>query len=617
MPVLHELLDDAHYAALEWVSLVGEEGDGSAPWGLASKFFQQARHLEDEGQPLQSQAMQVLGGAISMHLRHPSHAPFGPVFQSKEGRSMSMEDLGEYDVALLARAALDAPSSWLRARFSDLAVTADGNTPPDWRLGRLAVKAYLEYIASVFGTEHAIGGLDELQRSLVLLWVYAKKDHELWDRYWAVILDEIPHSIEKNWPGLVFRLCDEAISRNRHACEVILPQVEAKALCLEAEDPQEAARWYAQAHLLNQRLGKRKEANASLMAQGEAMAHAADLAGQHQPMLGPMHMTEAISLLRKAKAAPSRIQELRDRLATYERASLDHFGHHSAKTDVSDWVKWIDEQIAAPDFFSALLRMAYRAGQWLNIDEIEERVRTNYAKYPLSSMFTATHVNSDGMVVSQRPPLDLNDPASVRLYAISDASQTDIPMRSSIMVSRAADTLYTTYQPSFHVVKDIVEASPITPAGHAETLSRGLFSGLIDDWLAASVYLIPAIEPFVRAQLKRFGAHTTGMNEDGTQHEKTLGELLDMPEAERFFGNNLVFELQVLLTGPEGFNLRNSYCHGLMTDPELQNAGIMSLWWTLWRMILLPWHDHPAVLVAPESTQVVPDETRTNAAGVE
>src|SRR5690606_22171172 len=225
MPVLQELIDDESYAALDWVSLVGDAGDGSAPWGLATRFFQKAKQLEEEDQLSQSQAMRVLGGAISMHLRHPSHAPFGPVVQTREGRSMSMEDIGEYDAALLARAAHDAPSPWLQARFADLAVTAAGGTPPDWRLGRLAVDAYLEYVASVFGTEDAIRALDDLQRSLVLLWVYAKKDQALWERYWAVILDEVPHSIEHNWPGLVFRLCDEAISRNRHACEIILPQI--------------------------------------------------------------------------------------------------------------------------------------------------------------------------------------------------------------------------------------------------------------------------------------------------------------------------------------------------------------------------------------------------------
>lgn len=277
MPVLEELIDDETYTALDWISLVGEEGDGSAPWSLTTKFYQRARELDEEGHSLQSKTMQVLGGAISMHLRHPSHAPFGPVFQSSEGRSMSMEDLGQHDVALLARAAHEAPTPWLRARFADLAVTADGRTPPDWRLGRLAVDAYLEYVESVFGTEHAIRGLDELQRSLVLLWVYAKKDPALWERYWTVILDEVPHSIEHNWPGLAFRLCDEAINRNRHACEAILPQIEAKAVALDAVNPQEAARWYAQAYRLNQRLGKPKEANASLMAQGEATCQSAPI----------------------------------------------------------------------------------------------------------------------------------------------------------------------------------------------------------------------------------------------------------------------------------------------------------------------------------------------------
>lgn len=602
MPVLEEPIDDETYAALDWISLVGEEGDGSAPWNLTTKFYQRARELEAEGLALQSKAMQVLGGAISMHLQHPSHAPFGPVFRSSEGRSMSMEDLGEHDVAFLARAAHEAPTPWIRARFADLAVTADGRTPPDWRLGRLAVDAYLDYVTAVFGTDDAIRALDELQRSLVLFWVYAKKDHSLWDRFWTVILDEVPHSIEHNWPGLAFRLCDEAISRNRQACETILPLIDSKAISLEAADPQEASRWHAQAHRLNKRLGRHKEASMSLMAQGEAMARAAELAAQQQPMIAPMHMMEAISLLRKAKAAPSRIQELRDHLITYERASLDHYGHFSAKTDVSEWVKWIDEQIAAPDFFTALLRSTYRAGQWLNLDEIEERVRQQSTKHPLSSLFTTTHVNSDGMVVAQRQPLDLNDPVSVRQYAINSARDIDIPMRSSVMVSHITDTLYTTYQPSFHAIKELVEASPITPAGQVETLARGLFSGFIDDWLAASVYLIPAVEPFVRAQLKKIGAHTTGMNEDGTQHEKTLGEMLDMPETERFFGKNLVFEFRVLLIDPEGFNLRNTYCHGLMTDRELQNAGIMSLWWTIWRMILFPWHNHPAVLASPEDS---------------
>lgn len=595
MSTLQGPIDDATYEALDWITLAGTPEDRHFQWSLAQRFWHRAKELEEAGQPLQAQALQVLGGAISMHMRHAAHASFGPAMQMDGKRSMSMEDLGEHDVALLARAARDAPHPWLRARFADLAVSADGRTPPDWRLGQIAVDAYLDYAASVFGTEWAIDGLDDIRRGLVLLRVYAKRDEALWDRYWAVILKEVPHAIEKDWPGLVFRLCDEALNRSREACESIVPQIEAKGTELDGEFPQQAADWHRQAHRLRRRLGHSAEANTALLAQGEAMVGAAEFSAEHQPLLAPMQLTEAIRLLRQAKAVPSRIQELRDRLASYERASLDHFVHHEHKVDVGDYVKWIDQQLAAPDFFTALLRMAYRAGSWLQLEDLEKRVRENAQKYPISHLFTTTHTNADGTIVSQQPPFDANDPVSVRRHVMRDAAQHEISMRASVMVSRVAGLLYTSYQPSFQTIKEIVEASPITPPDQSESIARGLYAGFGDDWMATSVYLIPAIEPFVRMQLKRVGAHTTAVIEDGTQRERTLGELLEMPEAGQFFGRDLVFELQVHLTDPDGINLRNSYCHGLMSDRELRNGGIMSLWWVLWRMILFPWHNHSAV----------------------
>lgn len=602
MPVLEESLGDDDYAGLNWIDLVGDEGDGSECWTLAAKFFEASRAFVEQGLHPQAKALKVLGGAVSMHLRHPSHMPFGPMYRDSDGRSMSMEDLGVHDVALLARAASDAQTAWLRARFADLAVTASGETPPNWRAGRMAADAYIDYVESVFGTEDAIRALDDLRRGLVLMRVYAKKDSALSARYWSAVLNEVPHSIENDWPGLAFRLCDEAIERNREVCEAMLPQFEAKARSLDGSNPQEAARWHAQTHRLNQRLGRTADADASLIAQGEAMSRAADLAAMHQPLIAPAFLVEAISLLRKTRAPMERVGELKDRLQTLERASLDHFGHFSTEIDVGDLVAWIDQQIAASDFFSTLLRASYRAGRWLNAQEIEARVKLQATENFFSSMLASTHANREGTIVSRLPPLNPNDPVSVRKHAVRSARQIDVPMRSSVMVLRVARTIYTNHQPSFDAIKEIVEASPITPPGQVETLSRGLFYGLIDDWLAASVFLIPAVEPFIRFQLKRVGAHTTGMNDDGTQHEKTLGELLELPEASSFLGNELQFELQVLLTDSEGFNLRNAYCHGLLADDDLQNVATISLWWILWRMILIPWSNHPALLAPPEAS---------------
>ncbi|QOW21104.1 DUF4209 domain-containing protein [Novilysobacter avium] len=314
-----------------------------------------------------------------------------------------------------------------------------------------------------------------------------------------------------------------------------------------------------------------------------------------------MQLTEAISILRRAKADPTRIQALRDQLTHYERASLDHYGHHSHEFDATEWIKWIDEQLEAPSFFASLLRMAYRANKTLRMEELEARVRKNAEDHPLSHFFASSHANAEGAIVARTSAFDANDPTSVREHMIRDATQFDLNLRARIMVSRSIYALYSSYQPSFQGIKEIVETSIVAPDAQSETLARGLFAGFTADWLGASAYLIPAMEPFVRHQLKRVGAHTMALDEHGVQHEKTLGELLSTPETEAFFGKDLVFELQVHLVEQAGFNLRNKYCHGLMSDDALESAGIMSLWWLLWRMILFPWHEHPAVL-APTPT---------------
>lgn len=603
MPVLQTPIDDETYQGLGWLSLAAAPTDRHFNWRLAEGFGRRAHELEEAGHTAEAQAFGLMGGAISMHMRHGSHSPFGPAWQANGRRSMAMEDLGGHDVALLARAARDAPFPWLKARFADLAVSAPASGRSDWRLGQLAVEAYLDHVSSVFGTEWAIDGLNELHRGLVLLRVYAKKDQTLWNRYWDVILEEVPHAIAHDWPGLVFPLCDEAMLRSRGACDTIIPLIEAKATQLDAIAPQEAARWHHQVHRMHERLRHRAEANAALMAQGEAMTKAAEFSATQQPPLAPMQLTEAIGLLRRAKAPPSRIKELRDRLAEYERASLDHYGQLVHPIDVSDLVKHVDRQMLAPDFFSALLRMAYRVQQWINVHNLERRVRENAQQHPLIHMFGVAHANADGTIVSHQWPFNADDPTSVRQHMIKDATRFEFSMRGQVTISHAAELLHCQYQPSFHTIKEIVEASTITPHSKAETIARGLFFGLIGDWTAASVYLIPTMEPFVRAQLQRIGAHTAALDDDGTQRERTLGEMLDMPEAADFFGENLLFELKVHLTEPLGFNLRNAYCHGLMSDDELRNVGTISLWWVIWRMVLFPWHDHPSVLASPESME--------------
>lgn len=561
--------------------------------------MERARELESRGLNEQALALRVLGGTISLHLRHASHEPFGPYFTGPDGRSMALEDLGEHDIDLLAKAARDATDPLLRARFADVAITADARTPKDWRLGVIAVQGYLDYADATFGTDWAIDAVDGFKRGLVLARVYAKRDDALWARFWELARREAPASIARGAPGVVFRLCEEAMERSRETCEALVPLLREKAESLVEQSPQEAARWFEQAHRMYHRLRNRSDANAMLLAQGEALVAAAGHSAAHQPMLAPLQLTEAISLLRRGRADPSRIVQLRDVLAHYERASLEAYGHIEHRFDASDIVRWVEAQIEAPTFAASLLRMAFRIGRWLDPDEIEARVRQSAREHPLSHMFSSTFANQSGAIVSRRPAFNESDPAVVERFVFASAVEIDLNMRSTVVVPCAAQYIQFAYQPSFLLVKEIVEASIVAPRAHLESLARGLHAGFSGDLLSVSAYLIPAMEPFIRHELQRRGVHTMVLEDDGTQRERTLGEMLSMPEANDVFGRKVIFEFRAHLTDPDGLGLRNGYCHGLLSDDRLDGPSAWSLWWFVWRLILIPWHDHPDVLVPP------------------
>ena len=70
-----------------------------------------------------------------------------------------------------------------------------------------------------------------------------------------------------------------------------------------------------------------------------------------------------------------------------------------------------------------------------------------------------------------------------------------------------------------------------------------------------------------------------------------LSEMLkSMRSATEALGKDNVFQLRALLTERAGFNLRNLYSHGLLTDDAVHNNGLFMLWWLLLRMTLfVPW----------------------------
>ena len=76
--------------------------------------------------------------------------------------------------------------------------------------------------------------------------------------------------------------------------------------------------------------------------------------------------------------------------------------------------------------------------------------------------------------------------------------------------------------------------------------------------------------------------HTTTIDENGVESEKSINSLLQEPKIYELLGRDLTEELKFLLTEPMGLNYRNKICHGLVS--ESPNYADIYIWWLCLRL---------------------------------
>ena len=110
--------------------------------------------------------------------------------------------------------------------------------------------------------------------------------------------------------------------------------------------------------------------------------------------------------------------------------------------------------------------------------------------------------------------------------------------------------------------------------------------------MIASHLLAPQVENSIRYVLQQHGADITNLYSDLTQPVKTLGALLDMPETQRIFGENLLFEMRGILIERRGYSFRNDIAHALVTQAGCYTEAAINLWWLVLKLchssIILP-----------------------------
>lgn len=212
----------------------------------------------------------------------------------------------------------------------------------------------------------------------------------------------------------------------------------------------------------------------------------------------------------------------------------------------------------------------------------------NLQSHPFTALVSWTMLESDGRVAAKRPGANLNNEDGndvvIRAQMIQDhAIRVGIATRGWILP--ALETLHVEHR--FREADFIMLArnSPEVPPGREELVGKALFNGYEYDFVTALHLLTPQIEHMVRTRLKSEGVITIRTDGRGIEDEKGLSSLVETPEFEQIFGDDLAFEIQALFCEHSGANLRNNVSHGLLTREECNSTHSVYAWWLALKIV--------------------------------
>jgi Domain of unknown function (DUF4209) len=565
---------------------------------ISQSLSQAAIQTLAAGYAPRAKVLWLLADSCSPMLKPKSvNEPFTPfaVFDGK--RSALPEDFVEGDISLLAEVAAAIDDEWVRSRVADIVWLC--KKPRSVSHALLAIDAYRAIPLDAETWAHGVR--DCWERAIALsLQIRAGAGTRLQEIEAALLA-----KFETEAPGSAFfrlsiaRLLFENGLAREHGHR-IADDLAKQGTALVDGGAHYEARGYLEAGALWYRRSTNKARQADMTcAVAETWANEAiGRASSDQPshMVAAGFYENAIQAYRSVpkpfraeRNVDLRIAQLHASLENSGKASLSEMGViSSGPIDITDLVQSAQSSVRGKPLLDALAALAnvYGGARKQKIASFSEEM---LREHPMQALFSTTHMSRDGRVVAKRPGMGLGSPDSadyrMGLWAEMVKHYTmelSLIVQAQIWPALQAFTLDHRLRESDLV--QIVAQSPIVPTGRAPLIAKALFAGFEQDLVTALHLLVPQVEHLVRWHLKSAGVKTTTLSAEGIENENGLSTLIDLPEAETIFGEDLTFELKALFCDAFGPNLRNELAHGLLDDADCQSAQAAYAWWLLLRI---------------------------------
>jgi hypothetical protein len=556
------------------------------------KLFYQRAQEAGKAHDSRTEAVYTFLGAIAspeLKLETPSRDPFVPAADLQYSRTPLPEDFSADELHVIKQLIETVQDAELRSRLADILWVRQG----DASVASLAVDSYLSSALHLKDPVQWADGYDRLKRSFDIA-VFLGKETKAYRKtidYLQKQLSEFGADEPTPWWAKLINLLLDAGEGNASRFASICGT---SAQRCETAGQWETARLYWQVKArCETAAGQDKNREVALKRASDTYVKQADIVqSEAQPITDHALelMRSAMESLAKVPGNEQAVIELKKQVDALELKRNDAPMKKPSRMDPAGITQWARDQVKSKDLRAALVALANLA-ETPKPAELEEQVDAKTGRMPFQYLISTVGMDQEGKASSHAPAAFTGDTREIRTAKDAELYQ-EAARNRQIAVLALLDPARRQVL-SDHVVRlddwrAFTTDNPFVPVGREEIFARGMDAGMNGDFLVAVSLLTPQVENAVRIVLKKAGVITSKIDMRNVEQERVLGALLDMDEAERVFGRDLMFDLRGLLVEKFGSNMRNELAHGLLDLDDFKGPDAEYLWWCALRLMFLP-----------------------------
>ncbi len=579
---------------IEWEDCI-QNNDESQYSVYSGIFFRESEKSENE---VEQYFYELLGHVTSPMLRSDSdNEPFSPVVVMPDGsRSAIPRDLNKEKINFLTQLAPTVKNSEIRARIADIIWEDSRNS----QMAQIAVSAYLETAKRLESSETWVTPYQRIQRAIKIAIRLGRESNE-----WKITVCFVKELIERHkteeisffLSKLMGLLLDDKILEYKTEKEHLIYYADlSKTIAINSENTQKwelARKYWEVARRLYGLLKDQENQNCVKIKVADTYVKESEehLSSSTVDYISVTHcLQKAIEEYRRVGKMKEKIEELHKSLLQYQSIASEQFKNHSFEMNITDIANQAMSKVKNLTFREAIFQLALM-GISPKVEEIRVQLKEAIRDYPLQFMMGSVFYNESGKVTALKPGINFSP--SDESESVFQASMAQFAHRkqqffASAIILPAIDQIRLEHNPCLDDFGFLVSSNPLVPPGREIIYARGLLEGLRSDFLVATHLLIPQIEHSIRYLMEARGHIVSGLNTSGIQDEHNVNKLLDRPELKEILGEDIIFDLKVLLVDRFGSNLRNRMAHGLMDSNNFFMSDNVYLWWLTLHLCSLP-----------------------------